>query len=115
MAAKVIAQFVIQTATVLSKAFFTAYQQALHSKNDSCNLDLIAVNLISWFLLGRYQQICAFLSNLIFVHFSDAKSGGAAAPNMAKVLKYKLHPDEAFQILSIDKKGLSKKILDDVR
>jgi hypothetical protein len=46
--------------------------------------------------------------------FSDAKSGGAAAPNMAKVLKYKLHPDEAFQILSIDKKGLNKKILDDV-
>jgi len=58
------------------------------------------------------------ITTLTFFCFDylDAKAGGApAAVANAAATKYKMRPDEALKILNIEKEGLTKKILDEVR
>jgi hypothetical protein len=49
------------------------------------------------------------------VIFTDAKAGGAPTVTAAMGAKFKMRPDEALRILNIDKEGLTKTLLDEVR
>ena len=61
--------------------------------------------------------------SFLFIHVSfilplcaDARAGGAAAPNLAKVTKHKMQNDEALKILNIEgRKNLNSEVLLQVR
>ena len=97
-----IAQMIVSGTTILTKAFFSAYQQALRSK-------MIIRKKCFFFLINTQPTHC------YCVIYSDAKAGGApAAVANAAATKYKMRPDEALKILNIERDGLTKKILDEV-
>lgn len=96
MAGRVIAQIIVSGTTMLTKAFFSAYQQALRSENN-------------FFCYSKSFIKCPF-------SFIDAKVGGAPITNAATgaVSKFKMRPDEALRIMNIEKTALTKQLLDEV-
>lgn len=104
MAAKVIAQMIISGTTIMTKAFFSAYQQALRSKN------VFFFYLLVLFTFDHRLMHCYSIPLRV-----DAKVGGApGAATTAAPTKFKIRPDEALKILNIEKDGLTKTVLDEV-
>ena len=73
----------------------------------------------------NFRYTCSSVSYIsnIFIHVSsvlslcvDARAGGAAAPNLAKVTKHKMQNDEALKILNIEgRKNINSEVLLQVR
>ena len=85
MAGRIIAQIIIQGAAVLTKAFVSAYQQALQSMFHS--LKFVSTN--------------EFVYDVV-----DAKKGGGAAA-VARAGLRKMRSDEAMKVLNIEKDAIN--------